>query len=372
MVVAKKVGCKVAKILARMRPIYCMARACAISHKRDDLPDSLEAIAILQAASPRPPHCELPATRGWPSVPEVEVSIIVPCYNASKYITGCIESILTQKGDHAFEVIAVDDGSTDDTGALLDSVAAQDERLRVVHQANRGFSGARNIGISLARGGLFLFVDSDDELEPEALDVLMAAYAEGKCDFVTASYSEMSEDGTMVKPLPVVRTHGAPWGRVYSREIWRKLEFPEGFWFEDTVQGYCISPTYREKYVGKALYRYRINRSGISSKCMETKKGLDTFWVVDEMIVWCRELGIEFNQGLFDRTLRQLGPLMRDRTLALDSRERAALFVASCELVSSIPEFADMEAGMGGRWNDLLLSLRLRNYQLWRLAVSAL
>lgn len=160
-------------------------------------------IALKQSRFSKPPRqgpliASSPQRGGWPSVPEVEVSIIVPCYNASKYITGCIESILTQKGDHAFEVIAVDDGSTDDTGALLDSVAAQDERLRVVHQANRGFSGARNIGISLARGGLFLFVDSDDELEPEALDVLMAAYAEGKCDFVTASYSEMSEDGTMV------------------------------------------------------------------------------------------------------------------------------------------------------------------------------
>lgn len=90
------------------------------------------------------------------------------------------------------------------------------------------------------------------------------------------------------------------------------------------------------------------------------------------MVRWCRELGVEFDQGLFDQALHQLGPLIRDRIAALDGREKEALFVASCELLDSIPEFAGMHASKGGRWDDLLLSLRSMNYRLWKLAVLAL
>ena len=200
----------------------------------------------------------------------------------------------------------------------------------------------------------------------------MAVYDEGGCDYVTASYSEMSEDGLKVTPLAGRRIHGAPWSRAYSREVWRDIEFPEGFWFEDTVQRYCIDSRFRERYVDRPLYRYRSNGDGISAKCSKSKKGLDTFWVVEEMLCWCRELGVEFDQKLLDQTLHQLGPLVRDRTTALDAREKEALFVASCGLLDSIPEFAGMHASKGGRWDDLLLSLQSRNYRLWKLAVSAL
>lgn len=177
----------------------------------------------------------------------------------------------------------------------------------------------------------------------------------------TASCSKMSEDGLKVAPLAGRRIHGAPWSRAYSREVWRDLEFPEGFWFEDTVQRYCIDTRFRGRYVNRCLYRYRGNGDGISARCSKFKKGLDTFWVVEEMVRWCRELEVEFDRGLFDRALHQLGPLIRDRTAALDGREKEALFVASCELLDSIPEFAGMHASKGGRWDDLLLSLRSMN-----------
>lgn len=134
----KKVRNKARKLLARNPAVYCLAKRLDVSGDVYNLPDATKAREILGAASPRPPRCMLPRYRDWPSTPEVEGSVIVPCYNASAFLDECIESILGQRTDRSFEVIAVDDGSTDDTGRILDRFAARDDRLRVVHQENRG------------------------------------------------------------------------------------------------------------------------------------------------------------------------------------------------------------------------------------------
>lgn len=352
----------------RSDSIYRMAKAFATSGEPTALPCASEAVETLESASPRPPRCTGVEPRAWPERPLVEASVIVPCYNAEQYVVECIRSILGQKTSRSFEVIAVNDGSTDATGELLDGIAACESRLRVVHQNNRGFSGARNIGIALAEGGLLLFVDSDDVLEPDALEILISAFDEGGCDFVTANYSVTSQDGTAVVPPLGRRNHGAPWGRAYSREVWRDLEFPERFWFEDTVQPFCIDTRYTERYIEQSVYRYRSNSKGISAKCASYKKSLDTFWIVGELLEWCRRLGIPFGQELLDKSLYQMGPIMLFRCSALSPCERKALFAASCDLLLSTHEFDGMSTTLGGRWDDVLLALRTRNYRLWLVA----
>ncbi|MFJ8330332.1 glycosyltransferase family 2 protein [Streptomyces sp. NPDC094437] len=102
----------------------------------------------------------------------VNVSVIVPVYNPGTYIEECVASLLRQSlPADAYEVIFVDDGSTDDTPALLDALAAEESRVRVIHQENSGWSGKpRNVGIAAARGAYVMFVDNDDHLGDEALE----------------------------------------------------------------------------------------------------------------------------------------------------------------------------------------------------------
>lgn len=152
-----RIANKMVRILAGVSPIYGFARRFS-SSGCDCLPSAREAREILDVASSRPARCVLPLTRDWPDVHEVEDTVVVPCFNASKHVVERIESVLGQRTSRSFEVIAIEDGSTDDTGNLLDGIAARDGRLRVAHQANRGFSGARNKGISLARGGFFSLI----------------------------------------------------------------------------------------------------------------------------------------------------------------------------------------------------------------------
>ena len=89
------------------------------------------------------------------------ISIIVPVYNVELYLEECIESIIAQTYKDV-EIILIDDGSTDKSGAICDKIALKDERIIVVHKVNGGLSSARNLGIEIAQGKYIIFVDSDD------------------------------------------------------------------------------------------------------------------------------------------------------------------------------------------------------------------
>ena len=96
----------------------------------------------------------------------IDVSVIVPCYKVEQFVRDCIKSITEQRTSANFEILAIDDGSPDKTGIILDELAKTDSRIRVIHQDNRGLSGAQNTGIGLARGETLMFVDSDDIWTP--------------------------------------------------------------------------------------------------------------------------------------------------------------------------------------------------------------
>lgn len=99
------------------------------------------------------------------------ISVIVPIYNTEKYLSCCINSILSQTYTN-FELLLVDDGSTDESSIICDEYALKDSRVRVFHKANGGVTSARRFGVQTARGEWVTFVDSDDELHIDALQIL--------------------------------------------------------------------------------------------------------------------------------------------------------------------------------------------------------
>ena len=126
-----------------------------------------------------------------------DLEIIIPAYNEEKHIEKCLKSVLNQKSDYNFHIICIDDGSTDATGALIDGFS--DSRLTVIHQDNRGFSGARNAGIEKADGRYIMFVDSDDFLADGAVQALMQAAYNNEADIVEGSVVTCTEDGRKYK-----------------------------------------------------------------------------------------------------------------------------------------------------------------------------
>ena len=122
------------------------------------------------------------------------ISVIVPVYNVENYLERCVNSLLAQTFA-SFEILLVDDGSKDRSGRLCDELAGRDDRIRVIHKENGGLSDARNAGIDAAEGEYLCFIDSDDYIEPEMLQVLHRLIAENQADISVCGICDCYESG---------------------------------------------------------------------------------------------------------------------------------------------------------------------------------
>lgn len=168
-----------------------------------------------------------------------EITIIVPVFNAEKTLRRCVESVLRRPaGD--WELILVDDGSTDASPGICDEYALEDPRIRVFHKPNGGVSSARNVGLDNASGRMIVFADSDDVIHPEVLQDSC-----GKADLVIYSFSEAKPGGTpwftrfddrllcgqemtdFIREKHYNMALKVVWGKVFMRELIGNLRFDE-------------------------------------------------------------------------------------------------------------------------------------------------
>ena len=128
------------------------------------------------------------------------ISVIVPVYNIKNLLPKCVESIAKQTYP-SLQIILVDDGSTDGTGRLCDEMATKDKRIQVFHKENGGSSSARNLGIEHAKGDYLGFVDSDDYIEPDMYEKLMAVILDKNCKVVQIGRNEIDETGKLLPDI---------------------------------------------------------------------------------------------------------------------------------------------------------------------------
>jgi len=129
------------------------------------------------------------------------LSVIVPIYNVQTYLSKCIDSLLVQgMPPEDYEIVLVDDGSTDESGTIADEYAAEHTNIRVIHQPNAGLSEARNTGMKVAQGEYIMFVDSDDYLEPDVLHALVAKMRRDNLDVLRFNYQNVNEQGEVFEP----------------------------------------------------------------------------------------------------------------------------------------------------------------------------
>jgi len=210
------------------------------------------------------------------------VSVIVPVYRVEKYIHRCVDSILAQSF-RDFELILVDDGSPDSCGAICDEYAVKDNRITVLHRENGGLSAARNTGIQWALensdSGYLTFIDSDDWIHPQYLEVLLQGIAAGAdASMVGRCYTATQSEFVLFAklPQPVLLEPEAlflsrewdfnyAWGKLYRKAAFRTLRYPEGKNFEDVFTTYrAFFGCSRIALTDAALYYYFHNTEGIS------------------------------------------------------------------------------------------------------------
>lgn len=134
------------------------------------------------------------------------LSIIIPCYNVKATIRQTVESVLRQTCSD-FEIILVDDGSTDGSSVILDQLALQDERIKLVHKFNGGVSSARNIGLSIASGDYVLFLDSDDTIYPTLLFEIKKKIAESHYDMLLYGFDYERRKNRINRHIPYSTPH---------------------------------------------------------------------------------------------------------------------------------------------------------------------
>jgi CDP-glycerol glycerophosphotransferase len=232
------------------------------------------------------------------------ISVVIPIYNVEPYLAACLDSVARQT-ESDLEVILVDDGSTDASGAIADAYAAGDARFRVVRRPNGGLSAARNTGVEHATGELLAFVDSDDLLPPDAYALLLDALDRSGSDFASGHVRRMGTWGswparfldeafattrlathvTRFWPLLADRT---AWNKLFRRAFWdaHALRFPVGVLHEDIpvmLPAHFMArsvdvisdPVYR--------WRYRDDRSSITQGRLSQRVLLDRLVAVQQV-----------------------------------------------------------------------------------------
>ena len=202
------------------------------------------------------------------------VSIIVPVYNVDKFIKKCLDSILCQTYKN-LEILLIDDGSTDSSGKICDEYANIDSRVKVYHQDNSGVSSARNLGLDHCNGELISFIDSDDFVEPNYIEILLDNY-ENNSQIVICKF-DIYQNQDAVKPgflkingeftsetYDFVKTaHGRVWGTIFSKELIADLRFNKELTIgEDALfLAELIKKSIKIKIIPNILYHY-IERDG--------------------------------------------------------------------------------------------------------------
>lgn len=211
------------------------------------------------------------------------ISVIVPVYKVEQYLDRCVSSLLAQTYEN-IEIILVDDGSPDRCPEMCDGYAKEHEKVRVIHQENKGLSGARNTGIDHAKGEYLAFVDSDDKWSPYFLESLYSALKETDADISQCRWEYMHGDEIKEVYNPDAKKEcftnremlanlyiqtGAyyvvAWNKLYKKKLFENIRYPEGRIHEDEATTYKLFDLAEKSvFVDNALYGYYVGSNGAS------------------------------------------------------------------------------------------------------------
>ena len=248
-----------------------------------------------------------------------QFSVIIPVYNTKKYICECVDSVLSQSVDD-FEILLIDDGSSDGSGDLCDELSQKDSRIRAYHKNNQGQLHSRIFGINKSKGKYCLYLDSDDYLENDALQYLSEIILENKCDCIIFGLQSVSNGKILAtfkteydifckdkREIYKICFSGTEYNSVcrkaFRRDIWNdKVDMSRFFYLrhgEDLLQSIEILKNCKNVYFSsKVLYNYRMNPNSVTHTSVANPQIVD--FLVSETALGFLKNEAEFNVHDFD------------------------------------------------------------------------
>lgn len=295
-----------------------------------------EAEEILSKYSPEPNGSSL-------TVNEIDEKydchVIVPVYNTEKYIKECIDSIVNQETEYSYLITVINDGSTDKTGEILKQYVGN-QKVEIIEQENKGFSGARNTGLKNIRGKYVCFVDADDVMPKNALQTMITYAEKESAEIVQGGYYRI-EGETMVKGVidkySVGKSSnnnltGFAWGKVFRNYVFKNLRYPENYWYEDSLFSFLIFPqNYKSVVIPDIVYYYRDNQAGISRSSFKYPKCIDTYYITKRLLQEYVQCGFKIDRPFQDKMMRQY-IINGKRIVRTPIEVQKAVFVLTCEL----------------------------------------
>lgn len=336
----------------------CAALSPVCSRKAQISP--LEAARVLETCWRKPESTAFAAN----ALPECtcDLQIVIPAYNVEDYLESCMESVLGQKTKYSFHVVLVDDGAKDRTPQICDRYKDHPQ-VTVIHQKNRGLSGARNTGFRQLFGRYVLFVDSDDLLCDGAIEGLLNTAYGHDCDLVEGGAYYLIDGNRSIMHCydrearvedPYTQLHGHAWGKLYRRELLSDLCFPEGYWYEDSLLSFLVFGKAKNIYVSSQMASaYRINQAGIVKTSVGRPRAVETYWITELLLRQRQEAGLPMDETFFRFMLLQIR-LNQLRLQDLEEQVQESAFVLTCELLK---EYFPGEV-MTGKERNLIRALQ--------------
>ena len=229
------------------------------------------------------------------------VSVIIPVYNVAPYLRASLESVISQTY-HDLEILVIDDGSTDGSGAICDEYEGRDPRIRVAHQENRGLSGARNTGLRMMTGDVVAFLDSDDRFYPDAVEAMVGAMEKDGSDISICRFERTEKWIITSEPIEGTFSSHEAFGLLMGRKIgfsvcskffrsalWSGIQFPEKRNFEDAaVLHLLLYRAERVSLINRDLIRYQGRPGSITHDC-SSRNAEDWVWSYSHLPLFISE-----------------------------------------------------------------------------------
>lgn len=312
-----------------------------------------------------------------------DLQIVIPVYKVEEYIEQCVDSILNQPTQYKVLVVLVNDASPDNSRSIISRKYEQMDNIMVIDQENKGLSGARNAGIQTIRGRYVMFVDSDDYLLPGSIDSLMDAAIEQDADIVEGGYfmfygshnlmqkhhsAAVWQSDQEVLAYQKAGLYGFAWGKVYRARLWSNLQFPERYWFEDTINSFLVFPKAQKiATIDTQVYAYRKNMKGISVTSHKKMRVIETLWITRQLMADWYDMEPSYSKMVFDMLIGQICINHRRLENLGDQQICHANFVLSKSLVDAYFPEAKEDKLSSRKKKQLLKALCRNDYAEFRM-----